>query len=110
VCKIGVTKMLKIFLSIRKIQREISLFLFSILLQLFIFGQHLNNLIINDYDDSKLDAKQYVRYANNWRDYGFEFAFGELQRVPGYPFMINTAFCCCSFCNFNLQNFKENNA
>ena len=76
----------KYFMYTEKFNKPIAmLFLFSIFLQLLLFSRFLDNQILNDYDPSKIDAITYVQVSDTWREQGFNEAFGDLWRLPGYP-------------------------
>jgi hypothetical protein len=68
----------------------VSIFLFSLLFQLVIIGEYLDNSIISPYVPSAADAADYATRAQSWRSDGFNKAFGDAYRMPGYPFVILT--------------------
>ena len=71
------------------------IFLISVLLQLLLIGKFLDNEIISKYSPTAIDAEGYSFRALEWRKQGFESAFADLYRMPGYPFILlvmNTIF------------------
>jgi hypothetical protein len=67
---------------------RLSLFCLSIVIQVVIFRQSLNNDVLNDYAPSSLDARSYSNLASTWSSEGFDTAFSDLWRLPGYPFIL----------------------
>jgi len=64
------------------------IFLISVLLQLLLIGKFLDNQIITKYSPTAIDAEGYSFRALEWRKQGFESAFADLSRMPGYPFIL----------------------
>lgn len=64
------------------------IFLISVLLQLSLIGKFLDNEIISKYSPTATDAEGYSFRALEWRKQGFESAFADLNRMPGYPFIL----------------------
>jgi hypothetical protein len=60
----------------------------SIMFQLFLLGEHLDNSVLGTYAPEALDANGYTERATLWRLEGFNAAFGDAFRMPGYPFLI----------------------
>jgi hypothetical protein len=60
----------------------------SIIFQLFLLGKHLDNSVLGSYAPEALDANGYTQRATLWRLEGFDSAFSDAFRMPGYPFLI----------------------
>jgi hypothetical protein len=64
------------------------IFCWSLLVQLTLVGTYLDNDVVNKFEPTAADAKDYFRLADVWQESGFENAFGSGMRVPGYPAII----------------------
>ena len=64
------------------------LMLLSIILQIIIVGKYIDDSILNGYSPQAADAIDYSERAKNWRYFGFNSAFQDTYRMPGYPFLI----------------------
>ena len=60
----------------------------SIVFQLLVLGRYLDNSVLGIYAPEALDANGYTERAALWRLEGFDAAFGDAFRMPGYPFLI----------------------
>jgi hypothetical protein len=63
----------------------ITILVVSLTIQGLVFGKYLDNSIINSYLPTAADAKEYVEISNVWGEKGFDEAFENLWRMPGYP-------------------------
>jgi hypothetical protein len=61
---------------------------FSLVIQLLIFREHLNDAVLSSFAPLYTDADEYVKYADNWSSKGFSQSFSDLWRMPGYPAVI----------------------
>jgi len=53
-----------------------------------LIGKYLDNSILSEYAPEALDANGYTQRATSWKVDGFDSAFGDAFRMPGYPFLI----------------------
>jgi hypothetical protein len=60
----------------------------SIIFQLTLIGKYLDNSILSNYAPEALDANGYTQRATSWKVDGFDSAFGDAFRMPGYPVFI----------------------
>jgi len=60
----------------------------SIIFQLIVIGKYLDNSVLSTYAPGALDANGYTQRATSWRLNGFDSAFGDAFRMPGYPLLI----------------------
>ncbi len=63
----------------------------SLVIQLAIIGRYLDNSVITSYAPDAKDAEDYVGRASVWLESGFNPAFNDALRMPGYPFVIYVA-------------------
>ena len=63
----------------------ITILVVSLTIQGLVFGKYLDNSIINSYLPTAADAEEYVEISNVWGEKGFDEAFENLWRMPGYP-------------------------
>jgi hypothetical protein len=61
---------------------------FSLVIQLLIFREHLNDAVLSSFGPHYTDANEYIKYADNWSSKGFSQSFSDLWRMPGYPAII----------------------
>lgn len=62
--------------------------LLSLAVQFILIGQYLDNSIISAYAPTAADAADYSERARVWQADGFEVAFDDAYRMPGYPLII----------------------
>ena len=60
----------------------------SIVFQLIVIGKYLDNSVLSIYAPEALDANGYTQRATSWKINGFDSAFGDAFRMPGYPLLI----------------------
>lgn len=68
----------------------IATILVSFFVQMFLIGKYLDNSIVNTYASTAQDAADYAKRAQDWKTSGFDTAFGDAYRMPGYPLVILT--------------------
>jgi hypothetical protein len=73
---------------IRYSPSNIGVFIFSLIVQMIFIGKYLDNSIISTYAPTAVDAADYADRAETWKRNGFEAAFSDAFRMPGYPFFI----------------------
>ncbi len=66
----------------------IAVVLLSFTLQFILIGRYLDNSVISPYAPTASDAVDYVERAQLWQTGGFELAFSDAYRMPGYPLVI----------------------
>jgi hypothetical protein len=66
----------------------IAIVLLSLAVQFVLIGQYLDNSIISAYAPTAADAADYAGRAQVWQTEGFEKAFSDGFRMPGYPLVI----------------------
>lgn len=66
----------------------IAIVLLSLAVQFVLIGQYLDNSIISAYAPTAVDAAEYAGRAKVWQTEGFEKAFSDGYRMPGYPLVI----------------------
>lgn len=57
----------------------------STLVQIITVGRCINNKLENECVPSASDTFDYLNRASTWEQYGFEAAFSDAYRMPGYP-------------------------
>lgn len=65
--------------------------MFSLVIQLAIIRQYIDNSVISSYAPEAKDAEDYAGRTNVWSESGFNAAFSDALRMPGYPFFIYVA-------------------
>jgi hypothetical protein len=60
----------------------------DIFVQLILIGKFLDNSVVSPYAPTAMDAADYANRAEMWQTQGFNQAFYDASRVPGYPFLI----------------------
>ncbi len=60
----------------------------NLLFQLVIIGKYLDNSIVSSYMPTAVDANDYSNRSNIWKSQGFNQAFADAFRMPGYPAII----------------------
>lgn len=66
----------------------IAIVLLSLAVQFVLIGQYLDNSVISAYAPTAADAADYAGRAKVWQIEGFEKAFSDGYRMPGYPLVI----------------------
>lgn len=66
----------------------LAIVLLGLLVQLLLIGKYLDNSVISSYLPTATDAADYAGRAEAWKTDGFEKAFGDAYRMPGYPLII----------------------
>lgn len=61
---------------------------FSLVIQLLLFREHLNDAVLSSFAPHYTDANEYTKYADNWASKGFSQSFSNLWRMPGYPTIV----------------------
>lgn len=64
------------------------LVIWSLVIQFLLVGKFIDNNVVNNYQPTAADARDYFRLAELWRSSGFESAFESGMRVPGYPALV----------------------
>lgn len=64
--------------------------IFSVLVQLVLIGNFLDNSVVSAYAPTAMDASDYTNRALLWQSEGFYAAFRDASRMPGYPFVLLT--------------------
>jgi hypothetical protein len=62
--------------------------IFSLVVQVIFIGRFLDNSVISLYAPTASDASDYTRRAELWQAHGFDRAFGDAYRMPGYPLLL----------------------
>jgi hypothetical protein len=65
-----------------------TLVIWSLVIQFLLVGKFIDNDVVNNYQPTAADARDYFRLAELWRSSGFESAFESGMRVPGYPALV----------------------
>lgn len=66
----------------------IKAFLLSLIFQMLAIGKYIDNSILSAYSPDYTDSIEYVQIASIWGELGFNQAFSDLWRMPGYPALI----------------------
>ena len=66
----------------------ITIVLLDLFVQFLLIGKYLDNSVISAYAPTATDAGDYARRAQAWQTDGFDKAFGDAYRMPGYPLII----------------------
>ena len=76
--------------SFRVFGRNSSFFIvfIDLIIQFFLIGKYLDNSVISPYAPTAIDASDYAARAETWQADGFNKAFSDAYRMPGYPFII----------------------
>jgi hypothetical protein len=83
-----VETIIKLKSRIKNSSSNIGIFIVSLLVQLIFIGKYLDNSVISDNAPMAVDATDYVDRAEIWKRDGFQIAFGDAFRMPGYPSFI----------------------